>query len=273
MVKDQIDCTSSEVVLIITGCISPILNQNSLVLKDIGERYRQYVESIKYYIKESIFYNIIFCDNSGYDAADQEALCNLALAKGKRFEWLSFRGDLERSASISNKGLGEDEIMDYVFSNSSMAQASRSFVKITGRLLLLNNRELMLSACYGKNYFYRDMYGRVNHGVDTRFFVMDTSFYLNHVRKCFDRVNDYTIRYEDAVCILLEGRYNLLDSFPKIHGKSSGNGHDYSKEGAIKLCFLNFLCRHKLFDKHFTLINNYYLAIHKIREIIHYPYY
>lgn len=272
MIKNKIECTSNEVVLIITGCVSPIMNQNSLVLKDIGERYRQYIESIKYYVDNSLFYNIVFCDNSGYDAPDQVELCNYALAHEKRLEWLSFRGNLEKSASISNKGIGEDEIMDFVFSNSNLAKKSRSFVKITGRLILMNISALMSYAEYGKNYFYRDLYGRVDHGVDTRFYVMDTNYYLNNIRKCYDRTRNYDLRYEDTISELLKGKYDLLPAYPVFRGSSSGNGFNYNKEGYVKLSFLSLLCRFGLYNKFYSIIFWYYAVLHKIREYVKCPY-
>lgn len=272
MTENRIDCASNEVVLIITGCISPILNQTSLILKDIKERYRQYIDCLKYYIEESLFCNIIFCDNSGYDVPDKEDLCNYALAKGKRLEWLSFRGDLEKTASIGNKGLGEDEIMDYIFANCDFARRSKSFVKITGRLQLKNIDVLLRAAEYGKNYFYRDLYGRVNHGVDTRFYVMDTKFYLNNIRKCYERSGNFNLRYEDTISELLDGKYELLPAYPKFIGSSSGNGFNYNKEGRVKLSFLSLLCWLGLYNKYYSIIFWYYAAIHKMREYLNCPY-
>ena len=45
--------------LIITGCIEPV-KQNFLKILDVNERLEQYIESVEYYIKESLCDHIIF---------------------------------------------------------------------------------------------------------------------------------------------------------------------------------------------------------------------
>ena len=60
------DCKKEKIILIITGCINPNPNQGWLVLKNVDERLKQYVESIIFYIENSPFKGIVFCDNSNY---------------------------------------------------------------------------------------------------------------------------------------------------------------------------------------------------------------
>lgn len=84
---------------------------------------------------------------------------------------MKFKGDDQEVVKYNNKGIGEDEIMDYVCTHSQLYAEADSFVKITGRLLLININELMANAEFGKNYFYRDIYrGKDTKGLDTRFF-------------------------------------------------------------------------------------------------------
>lgn len=255
------DYVLSDVVLIITGCISPILEQRHLVLKDVNERLRQYVESLEYYINESPFCNIIFCENSGYKTEQKNRIFSVANCKGKNFEWLSFHGNLKKSAIYGNKGIGEDEIMNYIMNESKLINNVHSFVKITGRLIIKNINQLSESICLGENYFYRNMYGLLNH-VDTRFYVMDILYYKIHIQKCYERVGQLDMPYEEVFYILMDGHYKLLPVYPRVHGASSGNGTIYDNEGDIKLRILDFLCNKGLYNQVFPLIY-YYLKIEK----------
>lgn len=260
-----IDCKSSSVVLVITGCISPIKDQAHLVLKDVDERIRQYLKSIKYYIEDTDFYNIVFCENSAYELEERFELEKDAEALGKHLEWLSFNGNLTEEAKYSNKGIGEDEIMDYIFNNSQLIQNAKTFVKVTGRLILNNINSIIKYAHYGSNYFYRDLYGNVNHGVDTRFYVVDTSYYKNCLRNCYTKTDDKEMRYEDAFYVLMDGKYELFPIYPRFHGSSSGNGKIYDDEGETKLKFLDLMCRLRWYNKYYSFIYYYFKIIRKFK--------
>ena len=54
--------------VLLTGTInSTLYNNTGNMLKNISERYYMYTESIEAYIKESVFDNIVFAENSQYD--------------------------------------------------------------------------------------------------------------------------------------------------------------------------------------------------------------
>ena len=262
----KIDVASQEVVLIITGCIAPITNQSHLVLKDIEERHRQYIHSLLFYIKQTNFYNIIFCDNSSYVSHEQSVVEEMARKEGKTFEWLSYRGDMEKSAFYSNKGIGEDEILSYVIEHSQLINKSRTIVKITGRLILKNIEQIVENAQYGVTYFYRDLYGDVNHGVDTRFYVSDLLFFKSNLMDCFARLNNYELRLEDAYYYIMKGEYSLLPIYPRFEGMSSGNGRIYDSESELKLRILDVMCRCGVYNKYYSPIYYYFKSIRKIRK-------
>ena len=96
-------------VLLITGCISPIKNQKWLQISDKKIRLEQYLDSIKFYIDDSIFSRIIFCDNSGCQYDGLLDLLSYAASKNKKLEWLSFEGN-PNLVMKWGKGAGEDEI-------------------------------------------------------------------------------------------------------------------------------------------------------------------
>ena len=128
----QIDCMSEDVVLIITACIQPDPNQRYLALTDVAERLRQYIACIEFYLAHSPFYHIVFCDNSNYNIQEAPILIQKARDAGKSLEMLRFMGNSDLVAKYSTKGIGEDEIMDYVLTNSMLASRAKTFFKVTG---------------------------------------------------------------------------------------------------------------------------------------------
>lgn len=261
------NCDIKNTILIITGCIKPNVEQGFLLLKDVDERLRQYVDSIVFYIKESTFKGIVFCENSNYPYNKIDELQHLACMYGKSFEWLSFSGDNKKVVAFNNKGLGEDEIMNYICENSQLYALTDSFAKVTGRLHLININQLMDFAVGGKNYFYRDIYrGRTNKALDTRFYIITKSFYENHVRNCYERVGNLSLCYEKVFFRLIqENEYSLLNAYPHFIGQSSGDGKDYGKIKSSYMNILDFLCKYNLFNRYFILIN---LCIRIRRKIL-----
>ena len=260
-----------KVILIITACISPNTNQRHLVLKDVDERLRQYLDSIYYYLRESFFKKIIFCDNSGYDYNEIGNIIDFASSIGKELEWLSFKGNSDLVAKYSTKGIGEDEIMDYIFTNSKLVIGAKSFVKVTGRLLVQNVDALLYTAQYGKNYFYRNIYSDDFHELDTRFYVMDIDYYNLKVRNCYNRIKDYDMSMELVYSKLIHNDYALLSHYPRIKGCSGGVGTDYGKESEIKLFIFDVLCKLNIFNHCSWLIILYIRTARKIRTLLKRP--
>lgn len=248
MGKKFIELGSENVVLIITGCINPNTNQRYLVLKDVNARLRQYVDCILFFLNSSPFKLIVFCDNSGYRYSHKDQIFDTAISCGKKFEWLSFKGNSDLVVKYSTKGIGEDEIMNYVFSNSSLITTAKTFVKITGRLVVNNVSELLAQAQYKKNYFYRNIYTDNFFEIDTRFYVMDIDFYKKNVRNCYSRIKDYDMSMELVYSKLIKHNYSLLPKYPRITGCSGGVGTDYGKESILKLLIFDALCVMKLFN-------------------------
>lgn len=258
------DCKSEKIILIITGCINPNPNQDWLVLKNVDKRLKQYIESIFFYIERSPFNKIVFCDNSNY-AYNDTYLKSLASKKGKIFEWLRFKGNDKEVVYYNNKGIGEDEIMDYVCRYSKLYSEADSFAKVTGRLLIDNIDELMNNAVCGKNYFYRDIYrGKSTKGLDTRFFIVSKEFYEGNIRRCYDRVSK-KICYEEVFSQLVDNNYSLLNAYPHFIGQSSGNGRDYGKTKSVYIQILDFLCKYNLYNRYFPLL----LFLLRIKNKLH----
>lgn len=265
--KQFINISDSSFVLIITGCISPLHNQRYLVLKDEEERLKQYLECIDFYIHNTKIRNIIFCDNSNFNFNKVDNLLKFARALGKRMEWLSFRGDMELVAKYSTKGIGEDEILDYVFTNSKLVKDAKSFSKVTGRLILRNIDKLLECAQYETNYFYRDIYSN-GLNLDTRFYVMDVRSYNRYLRRCYSVVKDYNLSLERVYKELLRNNYKTLPSYPRFKGISGGVGTDYGKESSTKLFLIDVLCKFNLYDNLASLLVVLFKIKRKIKLIL-----
>lgn len=241
----------NSIALIITGCIQPNPNQ-ILAIKDKDTRLMQYIDSIRFYIDDSLFTKIIFCDNS--NCSDKSIIClkEYASDKKKIFEYLTFRGNEEIVLKYSNKGCGEDEIMEYIFSNSRLIKTVDSFFKVTGRLKLININEILSKSRIGKNYFLRDLYGGF-HWLDTRFYILTKDYYIKNVNRCYDRVNDFSLPYEVVFFSLIK-HYRGLAYYPLVKGISGGNNHVYDNDRGFLFYCCNALCRLGLYNRFFPFI-------------------
>lgn len=243
---------NKEICLIITGCISPV-KQNYLVLTNVNERLKQYIKSIRYYIEETDFQKIIFCDNSNYNYDHKDDIYNIARSKGKKFEWLSFSGNTQKIVSFG-KGYGEGEIIKYVLKNSTLIKSSSYFAKVTGRLIITNINSILKNINL-KSYdilMNADIYRK--HGIDTRFYIINKYVYLHKYVNIFTKVNDNAIpplALEDIFFLetKLNKKWSNIFPFPRFVGISGGNGRNYTNESKNKLKFLDFLCKRNFLKK------------------------
>ena len=134
--------------LVITSSV--YVNTRYTVLQDTAEREQQYFDSLEFYIRETPFQRIIVCDNSGYTYP--AAMVQLAVAHHKQLELLSFTGD-QAAMERQGKGYGEGEIMQFALAHSRLLEEVEGFLKVTGRLKLINTEKLLRKAGHGQNYF------------------------------------------------------------------------------------------------------------------------
>lgn len=243
-------------ILVITGCINPNPNQRHLVFYEITKRLEQYIESIKYYIEKTVFTKIVFCENSGYQCREADILIEYAKQHNKILEWLSFKGNDSLLVKYGNKGIGEDEIMNYICENSKLYENALQLAKVTGRLILTNINQLMEDANISYDYFYRDLFrGKSAKSVDTRFYIVTKKTYESKLRNCYIRIGNYNKCYEMAFYSLLHPHYHQLREYLHFEGISAGNGYNYSEIRTNRIKIYDFLCRHNLFNTCFPIIN------------------
>jgi len=119
-------------------------------LRDPVERAYQYQDALGYFIRESPLERIIVCDNSGYTYP--ASLTSLARTHGKQLEILSFTGH-QTLVARNGKGYGEGEIMAHIMEHSRLIREVDGFLKVTGRLKVVNISGVLRKIDAGVNYF------------------------------------------------------------------------------------------------------------------------
>lgn len=214
---------------IITGTIRPGGAVGQLKLKNETERLQQYKDSLLFTIQSKAFSKIIFCENSGYGMECFTDMQEEAAKTGTKLELLSFTGNAEEVLK-HGKGYGEGEIMDYVFANSSLLQDEPCFVKITGRLKIVNIKDICeqinQEVCYFNipNRTIRDYY-------DTKLYAMPTEMFNRYFRKAYTQVWDDKGIYLEKVYtkILLEEKIKVKNftRYPRVVGTQGSTGLEY----------------------------------------------
>lgn len=245
-------------VLLITGCIDPV-PQKYLVLNDVGIRLEQYIQSLEFYILKSNFKKIVFCENSNFAYKKINELTDLATNRGKKFEWISFRGNSKRTA-IQGKGFGEGEIVEYALKNSKLLQECEYFTKVTGRLIVSNINEIAESVRFDKYRIFmnRDIYRRK--GIDTRLYIINKNVYVNYFLRLYKNVSDDNITHPRALedifyieTLKHKNKWANLSVYPRFIGISGGNGRNYTAESKTKINMFSFLCKHNVFNTLFVI--------------------
>lgn len=214
---------------IITGTVRPNGQVGQLILKDETDRLQQYRDALLFTIHSKAFSKVIFCENSGYGVECFEDLQEEATKCMINLEILSFAGN-DKEVLKHGKGYGEGEIMDYVFANSRLLSGEACFVKVTGRLKVINIRDICNRINAGKCYLnipnrtIRDYY-------DTKLYVMPTVVFDKYFRNAYGEVNDSKGDYLEKVYtkILSEQKIqvNNFPRYPRVTGMSGSSGLNY----------------------------------------------
>ncbi|MGN0306559.1 MAG: hypothetical protein ACI4D2_10435 [Lachnospiraceae bacterium] len=215
---------------IITGTIRPTNLVTQLKIRNEEERLFQYLESLKFFIESKAFTKIIFCENSNYGAGGLAALEEMARDNGVKLEILSFQGDIQQ-VERQGKGYGEGEILDYVFDHSDLVEREPFFIKITGRMKVMNIQKLVSAMKPEKSYFnvpnstLRTLY-------DTRIYGMPTEQFKRCFREVYHKVWDNQGIYLEHIYTqtLKENGIKVTNfpRYPRIVGISGSTGGSYT---------------------------------------------
>ena len=219
------DQTKKNTCLLITGCISPHSDVPYIKINNKNEREKQYIDSLKFYIQNSMFDKIVFCDNS--NAKPNSSVIELAKKRGKQFEWLSFLGNVDETV-IHGKGYGEGEIIKYAVENSKLIANSDYMVKVTGRIQVVNINTIVNGLSVDRAYFIAN--SRKN--IDTKVYAMSISVYNRYFKNAYLNVYDTkNIFLENLFRDVIHHnrlRFYCFSEYPNIQGVSGSTGETYS---------------------------------------------
>lgn len=222
-----------QVVLLLTGCIQPNIKNDVLAVKDVETRKNQYLEAIGWYVKNTP-YKVVFCENSGYDVSSE------MLNSGGQVEYLSFVAS--ENGAERGKGYKEMEILEYVQAHSKFYQEGSLFVKVTGRLVLLNICDIVerLDKCR-QEFVSAYMYGR-RVFADSRFIFFTKSYFpllLSQKENIMDWQHNF--EYYTFVSVMEAIEKGIKFIYPplkeRVHGVGGGFGvtYDLSDKKYIRL--------------------------------------
>jgi hypothetical protein len=173
--------------------ISKFNYKNSL---DPKKRLKEYENSIKYYIEDSLFEKIVFCENSNYSCENRKTeMYKFAKDNNKKLEILQFQWNVEKTLELSYS-YWEGECIDYAYENSDLLKGSLNRWKITWRYIIKNINDLIKTSDRYENLLFRWLRPLWFFAIDTSIFKVSNNTYKKYL---YDAKNDIT--RENNKCI------------------------------------------------------------------------
>lgn len=242
--------SSSTPTLLLTSCV--FVSAPFVELNDPAKRVELTLESIKQWIKIAGDLNIVICDGSGYDFTKDVA----ERFPQSKIECISFKNDT-KLVSAYGKGYGEGEIIQFALAHSEYLRRSDYFVKCTSKLWIKN-----FSAIFKHwNNIFQCQFGltkpksiknAIPHILDTRFYITNKSYYIEHFGNAYKNVRDQDGYYlencfRDVVLNnKLQASSILFPIPPLLEGVAGTSGETYRAANPIKARFKNFKTRLRL---------------------------
>ena len=190
---------NKEETLLLTWTIAPsnwIKKFNYINSLDPKIRLKEYENSIKYYIEESVFDKIVFCENSNYSCEKwKDWMYKLAQEKSKSLEILQFEWNVEKTLELKYS-YWEWECLDYAFEHSKLLWISVNRWKITWRYIINNINDIVKSADKYENLLFKRLRSLRPFVIDTSLFKVSNNTYKKYI---YDAKNDIT--KENKKCI------------------------------------------------------------------------
>lgn len=163
---------------------------------DPEKRLKEYENSIKYYISESIFDRIVFCENSNYKWNNwKDKMYEFANINNKWLEIIQFQWNEEKTLEL-NYSYGEWECIDYAFKNSRFLKDSESRRKITWRYIIWNINKIIEKSDKYENLLFKRMWPLWFFAIDTSVFKVTNNVYNKYF---FDAKNDITVQNKKGI--------------------------------------------------------------------------
>lgn len=230
---------------------SVYVNARYTALADPQQREQQYLDALSWFIRDSPLTKIIVCDNSGYRYSS--SLSELAATYHKQLELLSFNGN---NALIQQygKGYGEGEIMEFVMKHSRLLQEAEGFLKVTGRLKVINIDKVLLRSKASENYFMPVSLLRprflvpkaARPCVEVRVYYVTKTFFREVLLNTYKEVSDDHIfflehAYYQAIARSSAASVRCFPTAPDITGMSGSNGWVFKKRSLLKTLLIKIV--------------------------------
>lgn len=209
--------------ILLTATIS-VIDHHFVAIKDKSIREEQYYYAIQFYLEKG--FKVVFVDNSNTisDRIIEK------FSENKNFEYLTFLSE----KSDLGKGHGEKEIIDFALNNSKTLRQSDFFVKVTGRLKVLNICEILEKIEWRDNVTYGNL-SRLFSWSDTRLMLLSKQYYLKYLSPCLDKYLEESngVFFENvsarSIHLFLSegGRFRFYPTYPIISGFNGSNGKKY----------------------------------------------
>lgn len=213
--------------ILLTACINPNTD-HQVSINDIETRLKSYQDALLFWIKDSNFKNIVFCENSLYPF-DSKKFDDLSDLYNKKFEFISLQGS--ELGKERGKGFLEGEMMEFALKNSKLLKSSESFYKVTGRLIIKNVNTLLKLHKNDPSVFL--LAARKSTTIDTRFFKCSKEAFIhllgNSYKSVFDK-NGYYLEHSYFDTIRNKNiQIKPFKLYPDIIGLSGSTGTTYQK--------------------------------------------
>lgn len=198
-------------------------------LADFDSRLALTLEGIQRWLASPGIGPVVVCDGSGVDLG-AHATRTLSNGGALTCEYLSFQNDTN-AVRANGKGFGEGEIVNYALEHSQVLRAASKFAKCTGKLWVENHASC-ISHFNGIAAF--NILGHFQ-AIDTRFYIVDKSFYLNRLATAYRDVRDgdgfyLEHAFKKALSTLKPSEFVMFPT-PRLTGISGSTGTVYNSGG------------------------------------------
>lgn len=191
-----------DIIILMTGTVNPE-GMSKTHLQDPIIRKQQYIQSINFYLEETIF-KIVFCENTNINFFNEIE----SNEKNERLEYLTFKGNNYNKKK--GKGYGEAKIISYALQNSKFINKCNYIIKINGRVKILNINDYV-KRHFRPNDIYVDFFSEYNKISSVCLITSKQNIY-NFLKNNENIIDDEKFTFEKVLFIFL-----IKNSLIKIH--------------------------------------------------------
>ena len=233
--------------LLLTGTINASTYNNvGNLITDVEVRLKQYETALEKYIKETVFTDIVFIENSNYPF-DKLKFMELAPKYSKRFEFIQGTVCKEQVMKYG-KSFGDAYLIYEALNKSDLLRECEYFYKITGRIFLKNSKQICRTCDKYRNEFI--VYDGLGWCL-TNIFKVNKEDYMKYLRDVWKECNEATTNdieisfYKRLVNSNME--ISSFETYPYFEGIMGATLRNYSG-GVVERMLRNIMARMHFFS-------------------------